>query len=154
MLSEMERSEIERTLSQYPTRQAACIDAMQIVQRHRGWVSDESLRDLCELLGMRADELEAVATFYNLIFRRPVGRHVILVCNSVTCWMLGADALRDRVATAANLRVGETGADGRFTVLPIVCLGACDHAPALMVDGDLHRDVEPAHVEEILRGYQ
>jgi NADH-quinone oxidoreductase subunit E len=154
MLSDMERSEIERTLSQYPTRQAACIDAMQIVQRHRGWVSDESLRDLSELLGMRADELEGVATFYNLIFRRPVGRHVILVCNSVTCWMLGADALRDCVAAAANVGVGETGADGRFTVLPIVCLGACDHAPALMVDGDLHRDVEPAHVEEILRGYQ
>lgn len=154
MLSDMERSEIERTLTQYPTRQAACIDAMQIVQRHRGWVSDESLRDLSELLGMRADELEGVATFYNLIFRRPVGRHVILVCNGVTCWMLGADALRDRVAAAANVRVGETDAGGRFTVLPIVCLGACDHAPALMVDEDLHRNVEPAHVEEILRGYQ
>ena len=154
MLTVEERQEIATKLAEYPTRQAMSIESMLIVQRHRGWVSDESLRDLCELLGMRADELEAVATFYNLIFRRPVGRHVILVCNSVTCWMLGADALRDRVATAANLRVGETGADGRFTVLPIVCLGACDHAPALMVDGDLHRDVEPAHVEEILRGYQ
>jgi NADH-quinone oxidoreductase subunit E len=67
--------------------------------------------------------------------------------------MLGADALCHHVAAAANVRVGETGTDGRFTVLPIVCLGACDHAPTLMVDGDLHGDVEPAHVEEILRGY-
>jgi len=150
MLTEEERTEIEREVSHYPTRQAACIDAMQIVQRRHGFVSDESLNDIGALLGMRVDELEGVATFYNLIFRKPVGRHVILVCNSVTCWMLGADALRERVAAASGARVGETSRDGRFTLLPIVCLGACDHAPVMMVDDALYGDLDQAKIDEIL----
>ena len=77
MLTPEERTEIEAEFPHYPNRKAVCIDALKIVQRHRGWVSDEALRDIGELLGMSADDLDGVATFYNLIFRRPVGRHVI-----------------------------------------------------------------------------
>lgn len=154
MLSDDERREIDTELTRYPTRQAACVDAMKIVQRRRGWVSDESVQDIAVLLQMSADELDGVATFYNMIFRRPVGRHVILVCNSVTCWMLGADRLRDEVSRASGVDAGATGADGRFTLLPIVCLGACDHAPALMIDGDLHMDVDPARVGDLLARYR
>ena len=153
MLSHEERREIDAELARYPTRQAASVDAMKILQRHRGWVSDESLKDLAALLDMTADELDGVATFYNMIFRRPVGRHVILVCNSVTCWMLGADRLHAQTAIASGARSGETSADGRFTLLPIVCLGACDHAPALMIDGDLHGDVDAEHVDQMLSRY-
>jgi NADH-quinone oxidoreductase subunit E len=89
MLSTDEISEIEMEAGRYPTRQAVCIDALKIVQRRRGWVSDESLRDIAEHLGMSVTDLDSVATFYNLIFRRPVGRHVIMICDSVSCWMLG-----------------------------------------------------------------
>jgi NADH-quinone oxidoreductase subunit E len=154
MLSDDERREIDLELTRYPTRQAACVDAMKIVQQHRGWVSDESLRDIAALLQMSADELDGVATFYNMIFRRPVGRHVVLVCNSVTCWMLGADRVRDEVSRASGASIGETSTDGRFTLLPIVCLGACDHAPALMIDGELHFDVDPARVDSLLARYR
>jgi NADH-quinone oxidoreductase subunit E len=153
MLSTEERREIEAELVHYPTRQAASVDAMKIVQRHRGWVSDESLKDLASVLNMTADELDGVATFYNMIFRRPVGRHVILVCTSVTCWMLGADKLLAQTATASGIRSGQTSVDGRFTLLPNVCLGACDHAPALMIDGDLHGDVDPDRVDQLLPRY-
>jgi NADH-quinone oxidoreductase subunit E len=154
MLSDDERREIDLELTRYPTRQAACVDAMKIVQQHRGWVSDESLRDIAALLQMSVDELDGVATFYNMIFRRPVGRHVVLVCNSVTCWMLGADRVRDEVSRASGASIGETSTDGRFTLLPIVCLGACDHAPALMIDGELHFDVDPARVDSLLARYR
>jgi len=153
MLTTEERREIEAELARYPTRQAASVDAMKIVQRHRGWVSDESLKDLAPVLDMTADELDGVATFYNMIFRRPVGRHVILVCNSVTCWMLGADRLQARMAIASGARSGDTSADGRFTLLPNVCLGDCDHAPALMIDGDLHGNVDPEQVDHLLARY-
>jgi len=141
-------------MTRYPTRQAVCVEAMRIVQRHRGWVSDESLQDIAALLQMTVDELDGVATFYSMIFRRPVGRHVVLVCNSVTCWMLGADRLRDSVSDASGVNVGGTSADGRFTLLPIVCLGACDHAPALMIDSDLHTDVDPVRVNDLLARYR
>lgn len=154
MLTDDERREIEAEMTRYPTRQAVCVDAMKIVQRHRGWVSDESLHDIAALLQMTVDELDGVATFYNLIFRRPVGRHVILVCNSVTCWMLGADRVREQMSAASGAGVGATSTDGRFTLLPIVCLGACDHAPAVMIDRDLHADVDPARVGELLARYR
>ena len=153
MLTDAERQEIEKELAHYPTRQAVCVDAMKIVQHHRGWVSDESLGDLAALLGMTRDELDGVASFYNLIFRRPVGRHVILVCNSVSCWMLGADRVREAMKRASGADVGGTSADGRFTLLPIVCLGTCDHAPALMIDDDLHRDVDPSRADALLERY-
>ena len=89
MLTPEERQEIEAEFPRYPHKQAVCLDAMKIIQRHRGWVSDESLRDLGEVLDMTPEELDGVATFYNLIFRRPVGRHVVLICDSVSCWIMG-----------------------------------------------------------------
>jgi len=149
-----ERQEIEAELEHYPTKQAVCIDAMLIVQKHRGWVSDESLKDLAEFLGMSVEDLDGVATFYNLIFRKPVGRHVIMVCDSVSCWIMGYERLRKHLTGRLGVKMGETTADGRFTLLPIVCLGTCDHAPAMMVDGDLHRDLDAEKVNAILEKYQ
>ena len=95
MLSPEERQEIEAELAHYPDKRAVCIDAMKVVQKHRGWVSDEALGDVAEFLEMSVEELDSVATFYNLIFRKPVGRHVIMVCDSVSCWMMGYDRVRD-----------------------------------------------------------
>ena len=124
-----------------------------LVQRRHRWISDRRLREVATLLEMAPDELDGVATFYNLIFRRPVGRHVILLCDSVSCWLMGHDALLDRLQQRLGIRRGETTADGRFTLLPIVCLGNCDHAPALMIDEDLHGDVEPARLDTMLASY-
>jgi NADH-quinone oxidoreductase subunit E len=153
MLSAIERREIEAELPHYPHKRAVCIEAMKIVQRHRGWVSDDAMKDIAELLEMTPDELESVATFYNLIFRRPVGRHVILICDSVTCWIMGYDRLRQHLTSRLGIQLGETSADGRFTLLPNVCLGTCDRAPALMIDDDLHRDLDAAQLDDILAKY-
>lgn len=154
MLTLEERREIEAEFPRYPNKQAVCIDAMKVIQRHRGWVSDESLHDLAEVLDMTLDELDGIATFYNLIFRKPVGRHVVLICDSVSCWIMGYEKLCRRLTSRLGVRLGETTADGRFTVLPIVCLGTCDHAPAMMVDDDLHRDIEPDKLDELLEHYK
>ncbi len=154
MLSPEERREIEAEFAHYPNKQAVSIDAMRIVQKHRGWVSDECLKDIAELLEMSADELDGVATFYNLIFRRPVGRHVVMVCDSVSCWIMGYDRLRRELTSRLGIQMGETTADGRFTLLPIVCLGACDHAPTIMVDADLHHDVDPQKLDGVLEKYK
>lgn len=153
-LSAEERREIEAEFAHYPTKRAVCIDAMKIVQRHRGWISDESLQDIAQLLEMSLDELDGVATFYNLLYRKPVGRHVVLLCDSVSCWIMGYEKLRERLCSKLGVRLGETTADGRFTLLPIVCLGTCDHAPAMMVDEDLHRDLDPDGAEKALENYK
>ncbi len=154
MLSEDERREIEAESPHYPTREALSIDALRIVQKHRGWISDEALDDIGELLGMSRSDLDGLATFYNLIFREPVGQHVIYVCDGVSCWIMGCRELGDQLAERLKAKFGETTSDGRFTTLPIVCLGACDHAPVMLVDDDLHWDVEPAKLDGILGQYK
>ena len=146
--------EIEIEAAHYPKREAVCIDALKIVQRHRGWVSDESLRDIAGHLGMSATDLDSVATFYNLIFRKPVGRHVIMVCDSVSCWIMGYDRMREHLHERLGIELGETTPDDRFTLLPIVCLGCCDHAPAMMVDSDLHSDLGPQKIDLELEKYK
>ncbi|HEX2056043.1 MAG TPA: NADH-quinone oxidoreductase subunit NuoE [Nitrospiraceae bacterium] len=153
MLSDAERAEIEQELRHYPTKQAACVEALKIVQRRYGWVSDDQLRAVASMLGMTADELDGVATFYSLIFRKPVGRHVVLLCNSVSCWMLGSDGLCNHMERRLGVTLGGTTQDGRLTLLPVVCLGACDHAPVMMVDEDLHRDLNCEKVDRILDRY-
>ncbi len=154
MLSPEEIEEIEHEVAAMPRRQSACIEALKAVQRHRGWVSNEAVRDVADFLEMSADEVDSVATFYNLIFRRPVGKHVIFVCDSVSCWILGCDRVRRALEEKLGAGLGETSGDDRFTLLPIQCLGTCDHAPALMVDDDLHQDVEAEKVGEILERYE
>ena len=154
MLTAEERQEIEAEMARYPTREAVCIDAMKIVQRHRGWVSDESIRDIGELLEMSPADLDGVATFYNLIFRKPVGRHVIMLCDSVSCWIMGYDRMREHLAARLGIGFGETTADNRFTLLPIVCLGACEQAPAMMIDNDLHGNLDPAKIDSLLEDVQ
>jgi NADH-quinone oxidoreductase subunit E len=99
-------------------------------------------------------ELDSVATFFNLIHRRPVGRHVIRLCASVSCWVLGADPLRDGLLKHLGVGIGETTPDGRFTVVPNQCLGCCDRAPALMIGRDLHRDVDVANLASVLEPYR
>jgi NADH-quinone oxidoreductase subunit E len=154
MLTSEERAEIEAELPHYPNKRAVCIDAMKIVQRHRGWVSPESIRDIAEFLDMPAAELESVGSFYNLIHRKPVGRHVIWLCNSVSCWIMGHDRLRDHIVKRLQIQPGETTADNRFTLLPIVCLGACDHAPTMMIGDDMHLDLDPAKADQALDQYK
>ena len=154
MLTQEEITEIEAEAEHYPKREAVCIDALKIVQRRRGWISDESLRDIAAHLGMSPTDLDSVATFYNLIFRRPVGRHVIMVCDSVSCWIMGHDQIRKHLNERLGIGFGETTSDDRFTLLPIVCLGCCDHAPAMMVDADLHSDLDPQKIDAQLEEYK
>lgn len=154
MLRDEERREIEEEMERYPTRRAVGLEALRIVQRHRGWVSDEALQDVAALLDMAPAELDGVATFYNLLFRKPVGRNVIFVCDSVSCWLLGSDRIRRHLEERLGIRPGETTADGKFTLLPIVCLGDCDHAPSMLVGSDLHHDLDPERVDAVLEEYR
>ena len=155
MLTEEEKKQIDEHSKEYPTKRAACIEALKIVQRNKKWISDDSLEDIADYLDMTVDELDSVATFYSLIFRKPVGRHVILVCDSISCYIVGYPKLYEHLKKTLGISYGETTVDKRFTILPIRCLGSCDHAPALMIDNDLHIDlIPPEKINEILKNYQ
>lgn len=154
MLTPEEIAEIEAEFPRYEQKRAVCIEALKILQHHRGWVSDDALADLAVFLEMTVDELDSVATFYNLIFRKPVGRHVILVCNSISCWIMGYDSILRHLRERLGIDLGETSADGRFTLLPNVCLGACDHAPVMMIDDEVYGELDLQKIDEILKSYE
>jgi NADH-quinone oxidoreductase subunit E len=153
MLTEEERREIEEELKRVPSKAAACYEALRIVQRKRGWISDE-IRDIAQMLELTAEELDAIATFYPLIFQRPVGKHIIYVCDGVSCWIMDGESVGGHLRQRLGIGFGETTPDGQFTLLPVPCLGACDRAPVMMVDDELFGNLTAPQLDEILGRYR
>jgi NADH-quinone oxidoreductase subunit E len=154
MLTEEEKKEILEEIKQYPYPAVACIDALKIIQHHRGWVSDESVREIAQILMMSNEEVDSVATFYSRIYRKPVGRNVILICDSVSCMIMGYGSIYDYLSKRLGISFGETTSDGRFTLLPISCLGDCDHAPAMMINNDHFNNLTISKVDELIGSYK
>ena len=153
-LNKEEIAEIEHERTLYPDTRAVGLEALKIVQKHRGWVSDESLLAVAEYLGLPVAELEGVATFFNLIYRQPVGRNVILYCKSVSCWIMGCDEVKEKISGELGIDYGETSEDGEFTLIPVPCLGDCDRAPVMMVGPDQHRNLDEKNLGEIFARYR
>jgi NADH-quinone oxidoreductase subunit E len=152
VLTAKEIAAIEHECSLYEIRPAAAIDALQIVQSERRWISDESLYAIANMLDMSATELEGVATFYNLIYRHPVGEHVIHLCDSVSCWLHDYQSIAEHLSKTLEIEFGQTTQDGIITLLPNVCLGCCDKAPALMLDGELVENLNIEAIDNLLKG--
>lgn len=153
MLTQTEIQEIDHEIKLVPYKKAALIESLKIVQKHRGWISNDSVSEIADYLEMSPAEVDSVATFYNLIFRKPVGKHMILVCDSISCWVMGYHKIYKALNEKLKIKFGETTTDKRFTLLPNVCLGCCDRAPALMVDEDLYRDVTVEQLDHIIEKY-
>lgn len=153
ILSDSERAAIEHELHHYEDSRAASIEALKIVQRARGWVPDGAIAAIGELIGIPASDVEGVATFYSQIFRQPVGRHIIRVCDSMVCYIGGHESVVASIQQQLGIGLGGTTADGRFTLLPVCCLGNCDKAPALMIDDQTFGDVQPDGVAQLLEAY-
>lgn len=154
MLDERERHDIEKEIVKYALKLAAAPEALKIVQKYRGWVTDEALSDVARFLDMTEEELDSVATSYNLIFRKPVGRHIVLMCDSVSCWLMGHERIYEHVRERLGITFGQTTPDGRFTLLPITCAGACDKAPVMMIDETLYVQLDRSKIDGILEKYE
>ena len=149
-LNAAEIAEIEHEMTLYPDKQAVGLEALKIVQKHQGWVSDESLLGIAKYLDLPASDLEGVATFFNLVYRQPVGRNVILFCNSVTCWIMGCDDLRRHITHTLGIDFGQTTEDGEFTLIPVPCLGDCDKAPVMMVGEKMQRKLTRDSIDKLV----
>lgn len=154
MLTEQEKTEIDHEIAKFPHKRHACLDALLIVQDRRGYISDETLKSVAEYLEMSATELDGIATFYNLIYRKPVGKYVIRLCDSVSCFIMGYENIRQNIKDNLSIDWGQTTLDGNFTLLKAQCLGTCDKAPAMMVNNDTHENLTPNRVKEILLAYK
>lgn len=152
-LSETEIEAIRHEMTFYEDPGAATIEALKVVQEHRGWVSDEALEAAAAVVGVTPTQMEAVATFYNLIFRQPVGRHVIMICDSISCYLTDYEKILVHLKNTLGIEFGQTTPDNRFTLLPICCLGNCDNAPAMRINEDYHGRLTEERVDAILAEY-
>ncbi|MEO4046702.1 NADH-quinone oxidoreductase subunit NuoE [Pseudomonas sp. CAU 1711] len=152
-LSQAEAEAIEHEMHHYEDPRAASIEALKIVQKQRGWVPDGAIYAIADILGIPASDVEGVATFYSQIFRVPVGRHIIRVCDSMTCFIGGHEDLLGSLKDKLGIVPGQTTTDGRFTLLPVCCLGNCDKAPAVMIDDDTYGNLDADGIAQLLESY-
>jgi NADH-quinone oxidoreductase subunit E len=158
MLPEKLKRSLQKDIaaSDYPREKA--VDVMYAVQRYYGYLSDEGLAESAGLLGMTELELEELATFYDFIYRRPVGKFVLHVCDGVVCWMchegwscIGEEeSILTYLCARLDVEPGEITPDGLFTVLPSACIGCCENAPAILVNGKPYGPLTPQYLDEIL----
>ena len=128
----------------------ASVDVMKELQVHYGWLTDEAVGEAAELLGLSRLQVDELATFYEMIYRRPVGRKVIHVCDSISCWSAGCEGIMAYLKERLGVELGGTSADGQFTLLPCCCMGMCGNGPAMYVGEKVYGNLTPELVDQVL----
>jgi len=154
MLPEALRESLAVQIAAIDQPRELAVDVMFVLQNHYGYLSDEALEEGAGLLGMTPLELEEIATFYDFIYREPVGKFVIHVCDGVVCWMNGLQAVVDYLYQKLGIRLGETTDDGLFTLLPTACIGYCDLSPAVLVNGRPYGPLTPEKIDDLLQKFK
>lgn len=150
MIPEQMREKLRQRIASAITPREAAVDVMKELQNHYGWLTDEAVREAAELLGLSTVQVDELATFYEMIYRRPVGKKIIHVCDSISCWAMGGETLLAHMAARLGIEPGQTSEDGMFTLLPCACLGMCGDGPALMIGKKLIGRVTPEQAVAIL----
>ncbi len=137
MLSDAAKTEIKRLMALYPDTRSALMPALYVAQGEYGWLPQEAIDQVAEIMGLTGTEVGSVASFYSMYYLRPVGRHVIDFCTDMPCGLVGAEKVYERLREHLGLKPGEeTTADGEITLRPAMCLGGCNRAPVLLLDNE------------------
>lgn len=150
MLPETFKSELQEKIARVAHPREMAIDVINSLQDHYGYFSDEALDQAADLLGMSPLEVDELATFYTFIYREPVGKYVIHICDSLICWMENGENLVAHLCERLDIQMGQTTADGMFTLLPVCCIGYCDRAPALLVNRMVHGPLTIESLDDLL----
>jgi len=150
MIADELKEKLLKEIQEAETPREKAVDVMYELQKVYGWMTDEAMCEASELLGMTLTELEELATFYDYIFREPVGKYVIHVCDSVVCWMNGYQACLDHLKDRLGIEMGETTSDNLFTLLPDCCIGYCDRAPAMLINRRVQGNLTPEKIDTII----
>ncbi|MEX0909143.1 MAG: NADH-quinone oxidoreductase subunit NuoE, partial [Gemmatimonadaceae bacterium] len=149
------RKQLDELLTRYPTKMAALLPALWIVQESRGWVSDGSIAEVAELLDLTPAYVKGVVTFYYMYHQHPVGKYFIQVCTTSPCGICGAeDVVKALLKETRCGELGTTSPDGKFTVIEVECLGACGFATPIMVNSEFIESVTAESVPEILERFE
>ncbi|MBN2409289.1 MAG: NADH-quinone oxidoreductase subunit NuoE, partial [Candidatus Aminicenantes bacterium] len=140
--------------ARYPKKEAALLPVLHLVQREVGFIGQEEERFVAQIMGLKPIKVREVVTFYTMFLRRPIGRYHLQVCSNLSCRLLGAGVWLEYLKERLGIGVGETTADGRFTLSTVECLGACEQAPSMMVNFDYHGHLDKEKIEKILEGLE
>jgi len=152
MYSNINEKKLDEIISHYPVKRSAILPALYLAQEEHGYVTDEDIKYLAKRLDMRINEVEEVVTFYTMYSRKPVGKHKLQVCRTISCMLLGAEGITEHISEKIGCRPGETTADGKFTLMEVECLGYCDLAPVMQVNFDYHEKITKKEVDKIIDG--
>ena len=143
-------AEIDWHLSKYPVPRSAILPLMFIVQRERGYLDPPGVLYLANRLALRVTDIWEVATFYSMIHTTAIGKYHIQVCRTLSCKIMGAGSVVEHCANKFGIKVGETTADGRFTLSEVECLGSCGTAPMMQINFDYHENLTPEKIDQVL----
>lgn len=144
------KEKINEIVSRSETRQSALIPVLHEVQREYGWLSKESMEEVAEILGIPPSSVQNVATFYTMFFTKPVGKHVIWLCRTLSCALRGAERVEHYISERLGIQTGETTPDGKITFMEAECLASCGTAPVMLVDEELYENLTKKRVDEII----
>jgi NADH-quinone oxidoreductase subunit E len=153
-MTEQRRQKAAELTARYPKAQSALVPFLQFCQEQDGYITEQSIVDAAEAVGITVAEVRSIASFYSLLFKEPVGKHIIQVCRTLSCMLRGAGELQAHARWRLGLRSGETSADGKFTYEEVECLAACDRAPCLQHNLEYHYDVTPAEFDRLLEAWK
>jgi len=150
MLPDDIKNSLVEKINQVDHPREMVVDVMFAIQEHYGHLTDEGVEEAARLVGMSPLEVEQLATFYTFVYREPVGKYVIHVCDSVICWMNGFESIKDYLSQKLGIQDGETTADGLFTMLPVCCVGYCDRSPAILINRKVYGNLTNEKIDEII----
>jgi len=155
MLSQQAKTEIQKLMTQYPDKRSAVMPALHVAQREIGWLPDEVVQEIGDMIGLSKTEVNGVATFYTMYAREKPGKHTIMFCADLPCALRGAEEMLEHIEHKLGCKAGQTSSDGKITLKEAECLGGCDHAPVMLIDGVEHaQDLTNEKIDAILERLQ
>jgi NADH-quinone oxidoreductase E subunit len=150
MLSETTRQKIRDLANKYPQRRSALIPSLYLAQEEVGYLSPDAMRDVAQMFELSPNEVSEVASFYTMLYKKPVGKYVIQVCTNISCMLSRSEEIMAHLEKRLGIKPGETSPDRRFTLIEVECLGSCGTAPVVQINEDYHENLTPEKLDQIL----
>ncbi len=150
MLSEATRRKINSLIQRYPQPRSALIPSLQLAQDEVGYLSHEAVREVAQIFRLAPNEVYEVASFYTMLYKKPVGRYVIQVCTNISCLLCNCEEIMQHLQRRLQIKPGETTSDGKFTLLEVECLASCGTAPVVQINEDYHESLTVDKLDRIL----
>jgi NADH-quinone oxidoreductase subunit E len=150
MLSEAACRQIQALMSKYPQKRSALIPSLQIAQKETGFLSHNAICEIAGLFDLSPNEVNEVASFYTMLYKKPVGKYVIQVCTNISCLICDAEGIMSHLTGRLGIQPGETTPDGKYTLVEVECLGSCGTSPVIQINDNYYEDLTPEKVDRIL----